>query len=170
VKLTLVGDTYGDYIKHIKEQLRLIPHKGIGYGVLRYLENDNILRQQYESSPQILFNYLGKMDSEHQEGRIFNITQHRIGSCVDLNNRRFHELEINCHIICGQLKINFAYNKQKYQEETIKTFAIYYMDHLNEIINQCRNIKTAEYTPSDVPLAKLNQKELDRIIQKIKRK
>ena len=34
----------GDSIKAIKEQLRGVPHKGLGYGVLRYL-TDNATRQ-----------------------------------------------------------------------------------------------------------------------------
>src|SRR5262249_53329854 len=52
------------WIKTIKEQLRSVPHKGVGYGLLRYLHPDRQVREQLASaSPaQVIFNYLGQFD------------------------------------------------------------------------------------------------------------
>ena len=54
-------------LKSIKEQLRQSPfgkHRGIGYGLLRYLSPDKTVRQQLERlpRPQVAFNYLGQFD------------------------------------------------------------------------------------------------------------
>jgi len=45
----------------VREQLQRVPTGGIGYGLLRYLRDDEALRQQMQSipNPQISFNYLG---------------------------------------------------------------------------------------------------------------
>ncbi len=48
-------------LKSIKEQLRSIPNRGIGYGILRYLCEDTTVNQQLQTipTPEISFNYLG---------------------------------------------------------------------------------------------------------------
>lgn len=48
----------GDLLTSFKEQLRAVPRNGIGYGIRRYLSSDG----QADSSPQIMFNYLGQLD------------------------------------------------------------------------------------------------------------
>ncbi|MEO0708679.1 MAG: hypothetical protein AAF050_23880, partial [Cyanobacteria bacterium J06649_5] len=53
----------GIALKEIKEQLRQIPDKGIGYGMLRYLSDDSTQRTLAAFPPsEILFNYLGQRD------------------------------------------------------------------------------------------------------------
>ncbi|WP_280367066.1 non-ribosomal peptide synthetase [Nocardia wallacei] len=62
-RLCAGGDAAGDLVKSIKEQLRALPDKGIGYGLLRYLnpETAAVLRQFPDA--QIGFNYLGRFTS-----------------------------------------------------------------------------------------------------------
>ncbi|MBN0357508.1 hypothetical protein JTM63_33740, partial [Pseudomonas aeruginosa] len=52
-----------DSVKAIKEQLRAIPSRGIGYGLLRYLGSAEA-RRTLETLPEgeIVFNYLGQFD------------------------------------------------------------------------------------------------------------
>ena len=54
-------DHPGEALKLVKEQLRRIPNRGIGYGVLRYLLRDN-LKLQALPQAQVSFNYLGQFD------------------------------------------------------------------------------------------------------------
>ncbi len=56
-------------IKSIKEQLRQVPNKGIGYGVLRYLSSEAQKIQQLPEG-EISFNYLGQLDSAFTQGSI----------------------------------------------------------------------------------------------------
>ncbi|OKH73926.1 thioester reductase, partial [Mycobacterium sp. SWH-M1] len=51
------GDRLAAAVKTVKEQLRTVPDRGIGYGVLRHLAVDPDLTA---AAPQILFNYLGR--------------------------------------------------------------------------------------------------------------
>ncbi|KJB84735.1 hypothetical protein AZ66_29120 [Paenibacillus sp. E194] len=48
-------------IKRVKETLRAIPHKGIGYGLLRYMSEPN--ETEWACDPDITFNYLGQFRS-----------------------------------------------------------------------------------------------------------
>ena len=69
VRLTPTADLGGS-IKAIKEQLRAIPDKGMGYGVLRYL-GDAATQAALAALPQprITFNYLGQFDRQFDETR-----------------------------------------------------------------------------------------------------
>ncbi len=55
------GAAAGQAVKSIKEQLRSLPDRGIGFGLLRYLNRDTA--EQLRSLPvgQISFNYLGRV-------------------------------------------------------------------------------------------------------------
>lgn len=63
VALAPVADDLGASIKQIKEQLRAIPNKGIGFGALRYL-GDAQARERLAAlpEPRVTFNYLGQFD------------------------------------------------------------------------------------------------------------
>ncbi|NVL57088.1 hypothetical protein F2S70_25170, partial [Pseudomonas syringae pv. actinidiae] len=58
----------------IKEQLRAVPNKGIGYGVLRHMA-DSTFAQPLAALPQarVTFNYLGQFDGSfnEQQGALF---------------------------------------------------------------------------------------------------
>ncbi len=54
-----------DLIKEVKETLRNVPDKGIGYGVLKYLEEEPALKDTKEWD--LLFNYLGQTDNAFKE-------------------------------------------------------------------------------------------------------
>ena len=58
--LSLHDSEFGSQIKSIKEQLRAIPNKGLGYGVLKHFCQDETPQSK---SIDGLFNYLGKFDS-----------------------------------------------------------------------------------------------------------
>ncbi|MCP4221448.1 MAG: amino acid adenylation domain-containing protein [bacterium] len=65
VILDVAGDKdIGYRLKFIKETLRRIPNKGVGYGILKYLSPDS-LKQDFHPHlrPPISFNYLGQVSA-----------------------------------------------------------------------------------------------------------
>jgi hypothetical protein len=56
----------GEALKTVKEQLRRMPNRGIGYGLLRYLCQDAKVRNALQRLPrsELSFNYLGRLDRE----------------------------------------------------------------------------------------------------------
>ncbi|MGW5410376.1 amino acid adenylation domain-containing protein [Actinomadura geliboluensis] len=62
------GAAAGTAVKLVKEQLRAIPDKGVGYGLLRYLNPETAPQLADHPAPQIGFNYLGRVsDSDVPE-------------------------------------------------------------------------------------------------------
>ncbi|MET8878865.1 condensation domain-containing protein, partial [Nocardia sp. NPDC004604] len=57
------GAAAGAVVKSVKEQLRAVPARGIGYGLLRYLNPDTTPILAALPDPQVSFNYLGRFDT-----------------------------------------------------------------------------------------------------------
>ncbi|GGC77018.1 non-ribosomal peptide synthase/polyketide synthase [Hoyosella rhizosphaerae] len=53
------GEDAGVVLKSVKEQLRSVPDRGVGFGMLRYLHSDGAARLG-AANPQVMFNYLGR--------------------------------------------------------------------------------------------------------------
>ena len=51
-------------LQAVKEQLRAVPNRGLGYGLLRYLAGTRRLTQRLRALPaaRVCFNYLGQVD------------------------------------------------------------------------------------------------------------
>ncbi|BAY66479.1 amino acid adenylation domain-containing protein [Calothrix brevissima NIES-22] len=163
-------DNLGNILKSIKEQLRQIPHKGIGYGVLRYLHQDAEIRQQLQAftPAQISFNYLGQFDQALSTTADFQLTTESAGAVQSLNNFRSHLLDINAIIVNGQMQIDWTYSSNIHQQSTIEILANEFIQALQALIAHCLSPEVGGYTPSDFPLAKLTQAQLDTELGKIK--
>jgi len=57
------GSGLGRILKRIKEQLRELPDNGVGYGLLRYLNEETGAVLSALAQPEIGFNYLGRFTS-----------------------------------------------------------------------------------------------------------
>ncbi|MGH7999038.1 MAG: amino acid adenylation domain-containing protein, partial [Brasilonema sp.] len=67
----------GEALKAVKEQLRGIPKRGIGYGLLRYLNGNKEITEQLQALPQaeVKFNYLGQFDQVLSSSSLFEPAQ-----------------------------------------------------------------------------------------------
>ncbi len=92
-------------IKSVKEQYRLIPQHGLGYGVLRYLANEPQLAEA--PGAQMTFNYLGRFVMEGQsEG--FALSSFNGGRAISEQNRRAVPLGWNGAVYDGVLRFDLA--------------------------------------------------------------
>ena len=143
---------FGAALKAIKEQLREVPHDGVGYGVLRYLCREDL------PQGRILFNYLGQFDQGIEETE-FRPAGEGSGRAHSFKGERDHPIEINGLTIGGCLNLTWSYSSEQYLAETIQGLADNYRRQLDELIGHCA--KSFGYTPSDFPLAALDQTRLD---------
>lgn len=166
VAITLPRTTSrGDAINSIKEQLRAIPKKGMGYGLLRYLGEPEIAeRMRTHASPPVIFNYLGQLDQSLPEGSMFAIAGESAGPARGSANKRSHELDVNARVVGGRLHVSWTYSTARYRKATIERLARAYIAALQALIQHCLSPEAVRCTPSDFPLASLNQAELDAIV------
>ncbi|MGO3988293.1 amino acid adenylation domain-containing protein, partial [Pseudomonas sp. SAS7] len=152
-----------DAIKTVKEQLRAVPNKGIGYGLLRYLGSDDS-RQVLENLPdgEIVFNYLGQFDGSFQdEGSLFKLAKEHGGSNHSEQAPLGSLLSLNGQVYAGALKLGWTYSRELFDASTIERLADEYARELKVLIGHCCQAVNRGATPSDFPLASLSQQQLD---------
>ncbi|MFM2315515.1 MAG: hypothetical protein RLZZ04_4793, partial [Cyanobacteriota bacterium] len=153
-------------IKSVKEQLRAIPQRGIGYGILRYLCQEVEVKEQLEKipTPEISFNYLGQFD-QVQSATGWRLAPESSGFTYSPQQHRQHQLDINCLVTAGELQITWSYGSQIHQRDTIERLAQSYLQNIRALIEHCQSEEAYGYTPSDFPKTQLNQSELDELLK-----
>ncbi|MDF5729956.1 MAG: amino acid adenylation domain-containing protein [Rhizonema sp. PD38] len=158
-------------IKSIKEQLRAIPNRGIGYGILRYLCEESNVNEQIQSipTPEISFNYLGQFDQVQSETG-WKFAPESTGANHSLKQTRDHLLDISALVVEGELQIDWTYSCHVHTHTTVEKLAQSYIQAIRSIIEHCQSQENRGYTPSDFPDAQLNQLELDGLLAPFKTK
>jgi amino acid adenylation domain-containing protein/non-ribosomal peptide synthase protein (TIGR01720 family) len=162
----------GEVLKTVKEQLRRIPRRGIGYGLLRYLspadgDEASLSLSTGGQRPEVSFNYLGQFNQGLLEETPFGPAPESPGPISDQGARRSHLLDINGSITGGQLRIEWSYSKALHRPETIERVAEDFIAALQALIAHCQSPDAGGYTPSDFSLAKLDQGKLDKVLAKL---
>ncbi|WYL98779.1 MAG: amino acid adenylation domain-containing protein [Gloeotrichia echinulata CP02] len=156
-------------LKTIKEQLRRIPHHGIGYGILRYLGQNQNISQQLQMLPkaELCFNYLGQFDQIRSEPILLGFAPESVGKIFSPKSERSHLLDVVGMIVESQLEIIWIYSENVHRRETIDRLANDYISVLKALIEYCMSSAVGGYTPSDFPDAGLSQDELDNLLAEI---
>ena len=152
----------GDSIKAIKEQLRGVPHKGLGYGVLRYLADD-LCKQSMAALPsaQVTFNYLGQFDQSFGTDALFHPLEESAGLAHDPDAPLPNELSIDSQVYGGELVLRWTFSRERHDQQVIRDLAEAYLAELHSLIAHCLQDDAGGLTPSDFPLARLTQVQLD---------
>ncbi|MET3846944.1 amino acid adenylation domain-containing protein [Paenibacillus sp. OAE614] len=148
----------GRQIKTIKEALRSIPNKGIGYGMYRYWSEEG---QGVGSNVSgISFNYLGQFDQDFRTA-IFEGSSLPVGGVASPELRRSSALQVSGMVKEGRMRFTFGYNGKQYLEQEMKNLADCYMEKLTAIITHCVEKESTELTPSDVMVHDMSIEEIE---------
>jgi len=162
LKLTPSGEL-GASIRQVKEQLRAIPEKGIGFGVLRYL-GDAATQQTLAQLPvpRITFNYLGQFDASFSSGEtaLFAPCAEDKGDEHSADAVMDNWLSINGQVYDGELSLSWTYSHDMFEDSTLRTLVDAYVAELKALIAHCSDSNNQGCTPSDFPLARLEQAQL----------
>ncbi len=162
--------TWPEKLKNIKEQLRRIPAKGLGFGLLSRTGTQAYFKEASLRAAKldISFNYLGQLD-QALNSQFFAISQAR-NRLAHLNHmdqadtlKRPHLLDIVVYINAGSLHCEFLYDAVLMQEAQILAYAQHYQQALESLIENCCAQLHPLLSPSDLLASKLNQKEIEQI-------
>lgn len=122
----------------IKNQLRRIPDRGIGFGLLYHLCQDKRISQQIRELPQaqVNFNYHGQLD-RGSPSTLFTSVPENKGPERDLNGIRMCPLYIAANVTRGRLRMRWSYSTNLYQRKTIATLAQGFVENLQLLIAHC---------------------------------
>jgi non-ribosomal peptide synthase protein (TIGR01720 family) len=156
----------GAWLKSVKEQLRGVPDKGLGYGVLRYINREVSLAGD-DDPWQVVFNYLGQSDEVIRAGGVLSGAPEPGGEAMSGEYRMRERLALNSIISNGELVVQWRYSRLHFAEGVVQQIAEAYIRHLTRLIEHCAGQQPGalHYTPSDFGLGKeIGYEELDRFL------
>ncbi|WP_432079842.1 amino acid adenylation domain-containing protein, partial [Streptomyces sp. YPW6] len=150
------GQEPGPALKAVKEQLRAVPRRGVGYG----------LTHDLTALPTGLsFNYLGQLDSGTATGDgPFTPVDEPAGRPVSLLGHRAHTLDVNAAVRDGRLNVAWTYSSNLHDRATVTGLAEDFIARMRVLIDHCLSPEAGGVTPSDFPLAGLEAGELDSLL------
>ncbi|MGB0523517.1 MAG: amino acid adenylation domain-containing protein [Flammeovirgaceae bacterium] len=164
--------TLRDLVISVKEQLRLVPNKGMGFGALKYLHASNEVREKFSNAKwDIIFNYLGQFDQLAGGDSFFKPAPESRGDDASPDTPFQYKLSISGSIAGGQLMMSWAYSPNDYHPETIEQLSTLYISCLKEIIEHCASQTERSVSPADFQLSKqVTYQELDNFLANSKQK
>ncbi len=129
---------WGNMLVSVKNQLRQIPDKGIGYGVLKYMNKD--ARFTTPEKWNVIFNYLGQLDNVVKGGSWISPAKESTGVTVNEDHIINEELSVNCFIKNGQLITNLSFNSNNFSLEQVKELLNIYNIRLQALIEHCTKL------------------------------
>ena len=156
------GEGPGVSLKSIKEQLRNVPRRGIGYGLLRYLGDDSTGRLAELPKAEVTFNYLGQVDQALSTSSRFKWAGESQGPTQSLRATRSHLLDVRAIVSDSCLRVSFQHSDNIHRRETVEQLARGFLAALRSLIAHCQSPEAGGFTPSDFELARLTQSEIDR--------
>lgn len=152
----------GELLKAVKETLRGVPRRGVGYGLLRYMSGD--APPAVGAQAPIIFNYFGQFDQVVAGSALFRFGQESSGPWRSPKQRRRYTIEINCAVVDGKFEARWTYPERMVGDKGIQALADEYLAALRQVIAHCLTPEAGGWTPSDFPLACLDQSSLDQLL------
>jgi amino acid adenylation domain-containing protein/non-ribosomal peptide synthase protein (TIGR01720 family) len=156
VSLQVAGPDWGQILKSVKEQLRAVPSRGLSYEALKYIGGHD-----FSGLPQVCFNYHGQWGASTEQG-LYRRQRPPIGSDIAPDQDRGFLLDITGAIEDGELRLDWEYSAEIHDESTVRRLATNVLGALHEIIAHCSDSPGGR-TPSDFPLVRLTQDQVDHI-------
>ncbi|MDX2592029.1 non-ribosomal peptide synthase/polyketide synthase [Streptomyces sp. WI03-4A] len=167
VTLTPAGPSgapdWGATLKAVKERLRAVPRHGLGYEALARLGSPDPAARALRDLPlpQVCFNYHGQWEAG--DGRDFTPAGEVPGRDIAAGEPLDHLLDVSAVVAGGELEITWHYSDQVHDEDTVRALADGMTRALVAITEHCARPGAGGRTPSDFPLARLDQDRLDRL-------
>ncbi len=158
---TIAGAGSGERLRRVKEKLRKVPKKGVGFGVLKYLGGGEVgERLRGAEEGEVSFNYLGQFDGVLKEGGLLKGALESGGASRDGRQARVQVLEVSGGVAGGRLQMNWRYGKEIHERATVERVAEEYMASLGRMVEQGRAGEGVEYGVGDFELAEMSEAEV----------
>ncbi|MET8654896.1 amino acid adenylation domain-containing protein [Nocardia aurea] len=151
------GPAAGAAIKAAKEQLRAVPDRGVGYGMLRYLDREGAAALADAPVPQISFNYLGRSAGGTDEAWM----PRRFASTQDDHAPLPAVVDINAIMGASALEVTWAYASGVLDADQVAELAGLWTEALGALAAHASAPDAGGYTPSDFALTTVTQRQID---------
>ncbi|MER7585775.1 amino acid adenylation domain-containing protein [Kitasatospora sp. NPDC097691] len=161
------GPAAGTALKAVKEQLRSVPDKGMGYGLVRRLNPATASGFDGLPEPQVAFNYLGRF-ATGGDGPVADWTPLSGIDAVPGDPAHLplaHPLELNARTEDGpdgpRLVAFWTWAGGILDETEVRHLAGLWFQALEALVTHARDPLAGGLTPSDVSLSSITQDEIE---------
>ncbi|WKB55457.1 non-ribosomal peptide synthetase [Eleftheria terrae] len=144
-------DGWADSVAAIKAQLRGVPGRGLGHGLLRQVAG--LLPEA--PAPGLSFNYLGRIDADG--GGAWRLASEPAGRERAPDSPRRSLFDLQLRVQDGCLQIEWGYSTHRHRPATVQALAERYLAQLQALVE---DRGAGLLTPADLPLAGLPAAEL----------
>ncbi|MGW2677748.1 amino acid adenylation domain-containing protein [Streptomyces sp. NPDC001436] len=165
------GPAAGRAVKRVKEQLRAVPGKGLGHGLLRWLNPETAAQLEEYAAPQIGFNYLGRISGadvpEHLRGQGWapSAWSSELIALPDPDLPALSALEVNSVVTDTEdgprLQTVFMFPTGVLSRDRVDALAGLWAQVLHGMAAHAARPHTGGLTPSDAPLVTVTQEEIE---------
>ncbi|GHG76874.1 non-ribosomal peptide synthetase/type I polyketide synthase [Comamonas sp. JC664] len=152
----------GDALRAVKEGLRAVPSQGMGWGLLRYVAKDATLAAL--PAAQVGFNHLGQVDGLMGADGPFALAKE--GESLPQRApvaRRPYLIDVTSAVRNGRLEVLWTFSGAVHRRETVSRVAEDFAARLRSLVAASKAPDAGGHSPSDFPLAKVKQAQLDKL-------
>ncbi|MFD4352671.1 amino acid adenylation domain-containing protein [Nocardia sp. NPDC058518] len=149
------GAAAGAAIKATKEQLRALPGKGIGFGMLRYLNADTLAGAP---TPQISFDYLGRAMTDGGPGAFL---PQRFAETRDDRAPLAVVVDVSAVLTDTGLEVTWTYASRLLDAADVDELAGLWTDAVRALADHAGSASPGGHTPSDFDLVPVTQQQID---------
>jgi amino acid adenylation domain-containing protein/non-ribosomal peptide synthase protein (TIGR01720 family) len=158
------ADNPGQALKAVKEQLRKVPDNGLGYGLLRYLNAESAAALMELGRPQLGFNYLGRFGAK-ERGEWSGMAE-GLGGGADGQMPLTKVIDINAQTLeredgALELVANWTWAPSLVDEQQVRELARDWFEALEELARYGSQPGSGGLSPSDAPLVRLSQDQIE---------
>ncbi len=163
------GPALGRAVKSIKEQMRAVADRGVGYGLLRYLNGETALQLAGFPTPEVGFNYLGRFPAPGAADWAAAAETVELGGS-DPAMPLAHCIEVNALTLDGAdgatLIAHWSWAADLLSEQEAHDLAQGWFAVLEALVRHAEQPGAGGRSPCDLPLLRLSQDEIERIESK----
>ncbi|WP_346728620.1 non-ribosomal peptide synthase/polyketide synthase, partial [Corallococcus exiguus] len=155
----------GAWVRAVKESVRRVPGKGLGFGLLKYLGAEES-RRKLRALPkaEVVFNYLGQVDATAAQSKYFAPAKEKSGEAQAKGEKRAHVLGVNGLVVGGRLEVAIEYGRELHRRESVEQLAREYERQLKKLLNELREPDAGVWTAVDFPLVKASPPQLEKVL------
>ncbi len=149
-------------VNSLTQQLRQLPGRGIGHGLLQHYSTGAALRSALLALPQaqMLFAYLGHAQEKQDSGSLLTPVDARLGDARAPDDPRRYVFDVNTRIQGGRLEVTWTYSGALHRHETVQSLA-------DDFLARVRQLGTHAAGPASVPgdfeLLALDSADMDQL-------
>ncbi|MCX4246649.1 non-ribosomal peptide synthetase [Paraliomyxa miuraensis] len=152
------GDDPGRELLAVKEMLRAVPRRGVGFGVLRHLHPEGAALAWPRC--ELAFNFLGRAPGGLRGSLVRGLAEETIGPSEAPVGPRTHLLGINVGEKAGRLELAIEYSTAQHDTATVEALAHGLRGELERLLAHTTEPGAGALSPSDFPLVALDASAL----------